>query len=431
MSAAVVVALAVVDSAAAERREAQRLVALTDVPGVATSLEEPLHERWRVDGSLVGDLGDTVHVGDPGTGITRAVDATTGAVRWTRRAPDLATDETCHPEPPDAAGAVVAVCVASVAPEGAGVQTVTAVVSEVDAATGRTTALHHLERTVLDVARVEGDLVIVTAETAERVGVRRWDTEVDEIRWRLTTADPVFRGGRLSTDWSARVLSLRGSRSLAVDLRTGRELPPEYVNDLRALDVLSHALPAGRTVEWPNAGDGEAVPGVARVKGPGGEILQRVDGRPWFARVDDGSAADLLVVRAHDRPGTRRAVDLQSGDPAWSRPVAAAARPVLLVAGVLVVVDGSDDSAEVVALDARTGRVRWTWYAVPGVEPVTDGRDVLLAHGSDGVITLTAHRLDDGTPRWTVRLPAGAREVVTLSGGGVVAVGPGWVAGLG
>ena len=98
-----------------------------------------------------------------------------------------------------------------------------------------------------------------------------------------------------------------------------------------------------------------------------------------------------------------------------------------MVARVLLVTAGPS----VVAVDVRTGEVRWTQTITDGFRPVTDGSHVLLGHTVDERGTLAAHRLDDGTAAWTRELPAGAGDVVTLAGGGTVAVGDGLVVGLG
>jgi hypothetical protein len=62
---------------------------------------------------------------------------------------------------------------------------------------------------------------------------------------------------------------------------------------------------------------------------------------------------------------------------------------------------------------------------------LTDGKRILMRHTGAGQDQLAAHDLRTGEQVWSARLPAGTEDILGLAGGRVVAVGPGWVAGLG
>ncbi|WP_028046225.1 PQQ-binding-like beta-propeller repeat protein [Cellulomonas sp. URHE0023] len=145
---------------------------------------------------------------------------------------------------------------------------------------------------------------------------------------------------------------------------------------------------------------------------PDGAAVPISEAAGWLS-VDDGSAPEIVLTFGQGPTGatgfTGRSTT--NGDVVWHRdePVTAG----LLLDGVLYVLTGQ----ELLALDAGTGRTRWsTALAVQPQQLSTDGR-YLLVPGLG--VTLSAFAMGDGALEWTTDLRdevAGDRDPVYIQG---------------
>ncbi len=181
-----------------------------------------------------------------------------------------------------------------------------------------------------------------------------------------------------------------------------------------------HVLPDGSTTVW-RAGEGY----VTRADGT--RVALR--GAPLVPLVTDGSRPAVLVVVAPEERWLR-AMDLETGRTVWSRydPEAGQARATVQVDGVLLL----DQGAETIAVDVRTGDLRWRAPTEPGVATtaLTDGALVLLPERDDAGPRLAARRVADGTVRWHAPLPEGTVGL-SVADHTLIARTPGEVIGLG
>lgn len=448
--AACVVLVVVATVATVRQATHDALLAGLGRDGVALlPLDGPLTERWRVEADAVtGDLGPLVLVQEGRR--TRALDARTGAVRWERDDTPVGAAEVCRPledhasrstpavGPQGAAGGVgragAVVCLRT-SPVGTGAGEVpggdpsrSTMAAVLDGATGE------LGRTITVAGAVvashvhEGDLVLVTAADDATLRLTRWHPDTGGVRWRREVPTAEAAGLRYA-GWQRGVLTVVGrAGTLAYSLDSGRELRVADPLPDHVVAVERRLLPRGGVeVVWGHDED-PAFPG-------GAGVLVHPDGRevpltgpPLPVAVDDGSVPGLVLVAT--TPSTVGAVDVASGEVRWEAEHGATAQVAVRARGVAVLVDGTVASA----VDVRTGAVLWRVTGLtdgPGSLGLTDGERVLLRHTEDGVDRLAAHDLRTGEQLWSTALPEGTDDVVGLAEGRVVAVGPGWVAGLG
>lgn len=447
---AAVLVLVVVGTVATVRQATQdALLAGLGRGGVALlPLDGPLTERWRTDAEEVtGDMAGIVLVRDEAG--TRALDARTGALRWERELPAGAT-EVCRPLEEHAARSLPAV-----GPQGAAapLRAVTPVVclrtspvgaledaipggdsprstraTVVDGATGDEGGMLTVAGGVMASHVHQGDLVLVTAADDATLRLTRWRPDTGGVRWRREI-EPALAAGLRVAGWQRDILTIAGrAGTLAYSLDSGRELqvtdplPPQVVAVERRL------LPRGGIeVVWGHHGDG-AFPGGAGVLIHPDDREVPLPGPPLPVAVDDGSAPGLVLVATS--PSTVAAVDVADGTVRWEASHAASSQVTARVDGTAVLIDGPVATA----VDVRTGEPVWTvtgLTAGSGALGLTDGRRVLLRHTVDGAELVAAHDLRTGAAEWEVSLPEGTQDLVGLAGGRVLAVGPGWVAGLG
>ncbi|MBX9243274.1 PQQ-binding-like beta-propeller repeat protein [Actinotalea ferrariae] len=412
-------------------------------------LDGPLTERWRVEADAVtGDMGPLVLVQDGRR--TRALDARTGAVRWQRDDVPVGATEVCRPledhasrstpavGPQGAAAAVrqagAVVCLrtspvgtgAGEVPGGDSPRSTTAAV--LDGATGELGRTLTVAGSVVASHVHEGDLVLVTAADDATLRLTRWHPDTGGVRWRREV-EPAEAAGLRYAGWQRGVLTVVGrAGTLAYSLDSGRELRVADPLPAHVVAVERRLLPRGGVeVVWGHHED-PAFPGGAGVLvHPGGREVA-LAGPPLPVAVDDGSAPGLVLVATS--PSTVGAVDVSNGDVRWEAEHAASAQVAVRARGLAVLVDGTVASA----LDVRTGEVLWRVTGLtdrPGALGLTDGERVLLRHTEDGEDRLAAHALRTGEQLWSAVLPEGTDDVLGLAEGRVVAVGPGWIAGLG
>lgn len=180
-----------------------------------------------------------------------------------------------------------------------------------------------------------------------------------------------------------------------------------------ALDLLDgHTLTFGSTVA-PARQDRLLVDGSGgpQVFGPDGTFTSLGIARPVQLSVDDGSVPQAEFVL--DQPtGELTALDTTTGEPLWSTGSAFRAETPAILLGDLLI--GTVPNG-VLALDARTGAERWRVDVAPAadfsLQPVTDGRAVLVLGEQDDDPALLALDLRTGTRMWTAPMPPDARQL--------------------
>ena len=419
---------------------------------VLLPLDEPLTERWRTQtDEVTGDMGPLVLVRDEGG--TRALDARTGAVRWERELTLRGSSEVCRPWGDHAARTFP-----TVGPQGPGVSArgVTDVVclrtSPVGGRDGeapgsdspRSTTATMLDggsgdpgRTLTVAGSVvashvhEGDLVLVTAADDATLRLTRWHPGTGSVRWRREVP-PAETAGLRFAGWQQGILTIAGrAGTLAYSLESGRDLRVRRPLPPQVVAVEMRLLPRDIEVVWGHydaEGSGADFPGGAGAVVHPDDREVALPGPPLRVGVDDGTVSSLLLVATSAT--TVGALDVSDGALLWEAEHSASAQVAARVDGIAVLVDGPAATA----LDIRTGTVLWTARGLtdrPGTLGLTDGELVLLRHAGDGAPALAAHDLRTGAVTWTVPLPDGTEELVGLAAGRVVAVGTGWVAGLG
>jgi hypothetical protein len=399
--------------AAHDRAYVRRVAA---VPGLVRPLDGPPRALWTApalsatsgveaaDGRLavVAQAGDEL--------VLDAHDLTTGARQWSRPLAKAATGDTEGPEvlcPSDGGdvGPLVACVVTparSLYATGAGRRSGTPTTALSFAADdGRTLGRWQTTDAVLDVARIDDDLVLVTYDHDGYLGVERRAAASGTTRWAVRSDDRLDLS-RATPATTVRVvgrwLVVNGAGTLVLDAATG--------------DVL---------LDEPSLENVRAVPldsGIATWQiGPGwlvtrfdGTVRYRLPGAPVLAAADDGSTGDALVV---DSGTTLRGIDPADGHALWSQP-----QVMDLVARVShrLVVAGDNRWG---VLDARDGRELWSVQLAEPVRwvPLSDGALVMGPGDSPtGALRLEAFHLGDGVPAWNVALPRHVASVGVAAG---------------
>lgn len=445
------VAFAVGANVLEARREAARLAALADVPGMLRPLDGPVEVLWEVDGMYRGDLGELLLVAGP-RGL-QGVDAVTGEPRWTRAAGVAGgAEEYCMPIGRAAAEMYAAfgwrgpvadaealadqplllACMTysmAYAEDGAGVfGPVT--ISVIDGLSGETVNLYTDSGSLLNMEEVGADLVLTLALPDGHLRASRWDPVSGEQRWERTSAAPIFTpGSAQASGWNRDedVMTVTGVGSVAIDLETGEEVPAEAtLAETGWTDELP--LPDGRTATWTYSATSNG--GSGAVVDEDGSVVFELPGPPWLAHPHDGSVPEVLVVQ-DQASASLLGLDARSGEQRW-RALLGSGQPLVQVDGVGVVLQVPG----VQAFDVRDGSLLWSAEADTSafISGLTDG-DVVLALRRDpeaaGRHDLVALALEDGTLRWSTPMPAGLTTVYTSSTGRLVAVSDSTVAALG
>ncbi|WP_225754748.1 PQQ-binding-like beta-propeller repeat protein [Actinotalea sp. Marseille-Q4924] len=375
---------------ATEARSTAAAARLAAVPGVLDPVTGPGPSWTRPDVLLLGVVDDAVLVSSAGH-MMEALDARTGEVRWTvgERGTSgwcslLADDEVDiqfeRTTPWSPLGADAACYRSGWWADGPEDDLRRRTLVEiVDTADGRASARLEEDGRLVTSLLLDGDLVLVVARDDGSVVVCRWDPQAAVLRWRTVSdpgvATPDAVGTAVLQD--GRTLTVRGNRRATVALADGSPLATH-------VPATSRRRPTASPV-WPLVTD--ATNPVA--------LLPRREGTRVVA------------------PGAGRSVH-----ELWRVPPGPRPSPVADVSGVVLLAA----SAEVVAHDRATGRVRWRVETAAAVDPVplTDGRTVLLPVPGVGTTDLAALDLDDGLEVWRVPLPQGTRMLVPADGAVVV-----------
>ncbi|HWS59221.1 MAG TPA: PQQ-binding-like beta-propeller repeat protein [Actinotalea sp.] len=376
---------------------AAQVARLDGVPGLAASLHGPVTEVWRVPGELpLGAAGDHLITGRNDGPHLQAVRVADGTLAWTA----WAHGEHCELVVRSGPGGVPAVATWAVAPDPddarvlcLGTAVNRAADSTLRAATGRvldTATGGELCRVALDTrtasfTRVDDDLVIAGVDPRGRVVALRWSLWTCRTRWTHEGDAPVVTTARHlpETQVQADRLVVVGVRTVALSLASGREVDPA----------------PGEPVDRGQSGVPTRSPGVA-----------------LEPSLDDGSVPDVVVVRGHDRSPT--GLQRATGAVRWRAESAQGAAPLLRIAGVLVLVDGSD----VVGVGLRDGTELWRAGSTsPPPGPVSDGRSIVLVERAGEQVALVDRGVRDGLERWRVVLPGPPVFLASLPDGTLLA----------
>jgi outer membrane protein assembly factor BamB len=162
-----------------------------------------------------------------------------------------------------------------------------------------------------------------------------------------------------------------------------------------------------------------------------------------WAATAAGRAGVAVAVANLPAPGRLYMLDLATGQVRWQAATLVGAGPVLTAAGVIDI-EGSATNGPlaIVDRDAADGRIRWqdtlpqsASDAGQGMEQFLQADQLVLVQSNaaaDQSVTLSAYRLDDGSPVWQVVLPGGvAVPSVLVPGTGVLVQPYGPISGCG
>ncbi|NTW39245.1 MAG: PQQ-binding-like beta-propeller repeat protein [Cellulomonadaceae bacterium] len=402
---------------------------LAAVPGLAASLDAPLHEAWTADvRAVLGVAGDRIFTQDGGTGLV-ALRESDGEVLWkadTRGG--FCALQTGDPEldgwqfigrPAPATADVSVVCqgtVATLADDGAAGATSTQV-DVYDAATGAVTASATLVGGDQSVMITGPDVVVVGTDAEHRVAVTRWSWREGRTLWEYRSAAPVTA---LASDegpalrMSPDLLEFASEPPLAIDLSTGTEVDPESPGIANEWHLQGPELADGATVSTVVA-DGGARYEVVEADG---SVRFGGDGYVFPLVVHD--PADGVFVVLDNATSGLIGVDARTGAERW-RLGSSTGMPVAVVDGTLLVSNG----LALLAVDAQHGTELWrrvgqvTEYTG---NPVTDGRSWLALETTAEGPWLVALGVRDGSERWRVAAPEGALALAGVSPDGTVLV---------
>ncbi len=451
-AAAVAVAAAGGIAVADHRQEAALDARLSDVPGLAVSLAEPLAEAWRAPATGVMATTDDVLVlwsARPEGGVV-AVDPDDGRVRYAQAGG--CQTASVAPGPVDDllafAGAVVArdgdstllVCA-----EGGGqpggpdaAPASTTALRVVALATGRELRTVPLGETASWI--VLGSDVVSTALDPDRhVTVTRWSLESGEQRWSYRSPEPRTGAAGVDAVWfsglSDDVVTVESNGwSAALDAATGAVLdgyapgqgaeggddgPDDTADDGSGWGPVDTAAGLTLSGRWFPDGSSETT-----VRGGGGPPFT-VPGYVLPASVDDGTAPGLLLVMRPtggvDDGSVLSGVDAATGSTRWETPTTIG--QALVLSGHVVV----HDAAGTTVLDARTGSTRWTRSsgepATHGWDIVTDGRRLVTVEHEEAGDVLVARDLLTGSAEWSAPAPVPDGALVLLEDGTVLVTG--------
>jgi len=443
--AALLVVGAFVVQGVVEARRAAHVARFDDVPGVLAPVDglPVLRGDVRVPSENgLGQVGDVVLVqreGDLSTVRVEALDRATGSTVWTRDVPvpdDLRAEAEDGPAPYEvdcrAAGTGTAVCAVRTqalrigssvpdllvtldAADGTVLDRQPVAPTETWAVAGTSVLTLSPSEVVVGLSGPGDDTADVEVRPGEEVevelvgapGEATWTVHAGsatdgEPRWRwdaptMVPYDPTVAGG---TD-----LAVVGDHVLATVpghwwlLDADGALVREGTDGDRWWDLgRGGALVSGPYDEVP-LDDGA----VARFREPGDA------GFPARFAVDDGSVPDVTFTVTSDQ--VLRARHARTDEPLWEH-ATDGAPPLLLDGTVHVLLRG-----RVLAVDARTGAVRWSADAGDDAASLaTDGRRVLALPGSGGL--LRAFALGDGALDWEGTLPGAgpSGRVVAVEG---------------
>jgi outer membrane protein assembly factor BamB len=416
---AALLVVATVSALVSQRRDAARLEALAEVPGVVAPIGGPVRELWQLDGWPLAPLSEvdgrivTVLSVAPGGSAAVALDPVTGDAVWrtplpadsadggptecvvTGAAPERGTD--AAPDGPRLVVCVIADAMALATDEHS-LERVTYPVRArlvvVDALTGDVRADDPVDPTV-SVAVIGADLILGTVDTHGHAHVEARDPATGQTHWTFRGATPVapdpfgLRRVFVHTEGDLVVADAGTVWVLTADGELARELP----GSVEPFRGYTQVLADGRfVVRSPyEAGTTALVHvGTGRTRAVAGTVAT--------PRPDDRSLPDLLLVVPDDRTGLV-AQDLSTGATLWTlegRDVS----PAMILDRRVLAVEG--DVLE--ALDGASGSVVWS-TPVPRLSPssslVTDGRVVLVSTGAGADGAVVALDLSDGRQAWS------------------------------
>jgi len=376
-----------------------------DVPGVLLAVPQRPSVLWSTSGDDTR-FSSAVQVGPhlvavtdgPGELAIREIDRSTGEPVWTTTVP---VDEA----PPDD-GSGQSSCV----PAGTDDLVVCAV-----GPIGSSVTPPENENTQLVVLDASDGTLVATWRTP----LRTWTAGDGGVQTMSSTS-----AGDVVT-WTLTTFDTTGHTTARLELGSVADPPatedsPSYDIGVQARDgytVFTHRGSVWRVLDGAVTDETEVGPEMSVQLGPRGLITtspwnlgsdtadtelhfadgstQQVEGTTMDATVDDGSADDVVLTM--ERPGTLVARDAVSGSVLWSQRGTPLGGDLVLDDVVyLTASDGFGitpaSTTSVVALDARTGEIRWAQPTNVGGWPMTDGRAVYV----DATTSLRAFALDDG-----------------------------------
>lgn len=422
--AAAVAAVAAVNGVQVHQQSV-RTAELAAVPGVLARLDAPPVEVWSAPRAWVNDAAGGVVLATAPDGAVQALDAGTGSVLWSAD-PGTGVEARSHctvvrpdgPAHPFQRGRMsgtqprLALCrhadrIPS-GPEGALHRRTTLVT--LDLLTGQEHARVALPGAVIHSDRRGTDLVHATRSDDGRLHAVRWDPWTGDVPWEFRSSSAVFGLGAGSLKRSATTMTVSGpGGTVTVSLDDGRQVA-EPGAGVPTESLLSQALPDGgqARVLW----DGDDSTLTTQIVSADGATRFSLDGAFLLPGVLEPRTPCTVAASAE---GDVRCLDLADGQETWR--LAGAGQlgmPLLQLGGVAVLSDGQTATA----LDTRDGEVLWSqrlsgWIMV---EPLTDGRAVLLPVTGGGGPALAAFDLRDGTELWRTDAPPGVQRVWSPGG---------------
>lgn len=420
------------------RREAARLAAIADVPGVLAPLDGPPVQLWRSEGAgpdgemwLLGDVLVGARSGARGAVDAHGFDRSTGALVWSAEL-RVADQQSGSPETDEWGSAA---CVPARAGAGAGeplsvlacvvvdewsatpdldgnIQPIRSDLVVLDAADGEVLARHAVAAGST-VAALDGDLVLASTDRQGNARVGRVEAVSGRPVWTYETVipEPPDAGYQGTSAWvqvlDGRVtVSARGSSWVL----TADGVPEhEGVRADNVMPVGGELM--GVSYDWMSSRTD------AFLLHDGGGTGDHLDVQPAWAWIDDGSLPGLMLGLTDD--GGLVGVDLATSDRRWESPVRAV-DSVLVVDGGIVV----GTSLGLYRTDPETGEVTWTSDMLRNDGTLfTDGRTIVTVRYEAGMERqLTGVDVRSGATVWSTPLP---RDVQWFTVAGGLMVGHG------
>ncbi len=406
--------------AAAEGALSARLAATA---GLSVPLDEPLREVWHLEDSWPqGRLDGDLLVMEQSAGRMVRLDPSTGEVRWS-----ATVSGWCTPLEENGGGAFPDGLIPRLTGERLVCEGMDPTVADgwasrvvlLSVADGAVQTGPALDGAPLGTTLVEGD-VVLSAQTADgRLLAQRWSPESGQTVWSHRGTEPVVDpAAGYGIAWGPGYLQIDGSRTLLLDLASGREIatPDEATSDDTAFDITGEVVTladgslVGGSVSEGTGLSWTAADGTARPDFPGWPVVPGSD---------DGSGGAVAFASLAD--GMLAAVDLDAQEVRWT----AQASEGWGISAVVAVLDGRvllARGGSVAVADVATGEELWSrerstdqW----GAAAVTDGRALAYVErpvqdgtGLTGPMVLTA--VDLATGEVVARTPLGSGSAALL-----------------
>lgn len=396
-----VLVLAAVGTAvvADEQQQADRRNRWSELGSVALPTDVPPRELWRVrtEGTSALLLDHGLYVATGTDDVVRALDADTGEQRWAAALPGAATQTTAPPcVAPETEPATV-VCRVDAAGEASDL----VVLAALD---GQEVARHSLPSPPAVLVAAGAHVVLAVQAAGGGSDIRSIDPLSGQVLWdHHAPPQPAGPSNAAELGFVPRLfwrvtdgaLFGIGEVDVAVELTSGQVLP--WAQEITPGTANLDALLGGGWAIGPGIPTGEA----GHVFEEDGSVRFTFDGSPLELPVDDRSEPGILLVRSWPE---LVALDARTGDVRWIvRGSCGEGNVVARLEGSLVCGLEQGGEGVLARIDVATGEEVWRRRLGPanGMSFATDGERILVLGAGDGRRELRSFAWSDGTPGWS------------------------------